>query len=129
MKDIAFDSKNHGTVVPPSDTPDTDLPNAWTAWCTIAVTSVRIFTSKSAVEVSLRCSIALLISSEGMGAPNVMLRRAPIRGVKLYGKERPSGMSVSKPVIHIGITVGIAVVELMILPTPHLKRGRMARPS
>ncbi len=93
---VHSDSKNHGTVVPPSDTPDTDLPKAWTAWCTMAVTSVRIFTSKSAVEVSLRCSIALLISSEGMGAPNVTLRRAPIRGMKLYGKERPSGHERSR---------------------------------
>ena len=50
------------------------------------------------------------------GSPNVILVWVPNRGMYLYGKGRPSGITFSKPVSHIGMTIGGMFASMMMRP-------------
>lgn len=79
------------------------------------------------------------------GSPNVMLMWAPNRGMYLYGKGRPSGITFSKPVSHIGMMTGGMFASIMMRPLslilvmrtkylkfaymPHLNLDKVAVPS
>jgi len=76
-----------------------------------------------------RACNATIISSGGIGWPNVTPSWIPIFGRYLYGNDRCSGISLSKPVNHMGMIRGGTLVSIMIRPTPHLNRGRCAVPS
>jgi len=89
----------------------------------------EFFTTPGGEEERFCLCRAFKVLSGGIGWPNVTPSWIPIFGRYLYGNGRCSGISLSKPVSHMGIIRGGTLVSIMIRPTPHLNRGKCAIPS
>jgi len=117
---------------PVNRSPDTCRPSASTARCTTSVIAMRTSlslhrrasTSAAAPETTSSHVVAPSAprtAAGDTGVPKVTLRRAPGRGRYFHGAWRPSGISLSKPVIHMGTIVGGQGVSIKIRPLKYME--------